>query len=640
MCGFAAILNLSGGGAAEHAVDRMTRSISHRGPDQSGKYINGPVGLGFRRLSILDLSEAGNQPMISDCGRFVVVFNGEIFNYVELRHELQRLGHLFRSSGDTEVLLKAYQQWGSSCVARFNGMWAFLIYDRSKGVLFGSRDRFGMKPFYLHKAENYILYGSEIKAIRDSGLYKPATDWKTAANFLLRGELDVDKNTMYADIKQIAPGTWFQVDMQGHSTHQTYWSIAHIPRATIQDPPAEFAQLFADSVRLRMRSDVPVGVCLSGGLDSTSIICEMAALRNNGNPESGSAELLAFSFNTPEFDESRYLKDTLNQAQACLKSLDTDPRRLWDSIEKVLWYHDEPVHSMTALVGFGLMSLVASSGVKVILNGQGADEVFAGYPSYFWNHWYTLMRKGRMKELIEETTGYATNHTEDQHTLLLKTLIKTLFTEMGHFPLYKKVTRGMRHRRQRANSWFSPDLGKYLAPEDERSTDYTLSGELATSVARYALPLYLRIEDRNSMAHSIEARLPFLDHRLVEFGFNLPDEWKLRGPWNKYVMRQAMRNRIPDAVRTRLDKMGFPTPTKQWFKTSLHGCIEEVLVSQAARERGIYNIEAIRLDLERHKQGAVDVSGRLFDFAQFEMHMRTQNFNTHDCEVREPLVSA
>lgn len=633
MCGFVAILNLSGGNVAEHVVQRMSRSIGHRGPDQTGTYLKDSIGLGFRRLSILDLSQAGNQPMVSDCGRFVIVFNGEIFNYVELRSELRQLGHRFRSSGDTEVLLKAYQEWGSLCVNRFNGMWAFLIYDQVKGMLVGSRDRFGIKPLYIYETKDHVFYASEIKAIRDSGFYAGATDWRTAADFLLRGKLDENENTMYEGVTQIKPGSIFQIDMHGKSSQQTYWSVDRIPREIIQDPPSTFAHLFADSIKLRMRSDVPVGVCLSGGLDSTSIICEMAALRRRERQRSSNDDLLAFSFNTLEFDESRYIADTIHQTNAILKSLDTDPRRLWDSIEDVLWYHDEPVHAMPALVGFNLMSLAASSGVKVVLNGQGSDEVFAGYPSYFPSYWYSLLKSGRINQLAQQTASYAGNHKQSQHALLLKALHKTFSAGMGGFPPYKGATRWLRYRKQRGNSWFSPELTKYLIPEDRQPYDYTLSGELTSSVEQHPLPLYLRIEDRNSMAHSVEARPPFLDHRLVEFGFNLSDNWKLRGPWNKYIIRQAMRDRIPDSVRTRVDKMGFPTPGKQWFRTSLYECVSEIVVSRTTCERGIYNIKAIRSDLESHRQGHIDVSGKLFDFAQFELLMRLKDSGRSGREV-------
>lgn len=247
------------------AVERMADSLFHRGPDDSGIYLDASVGMGFRRLSILDLSEAGHQPMVTADQQYVLVFNGEIFNYVELRAELITLGYEFRSSGDSEVLLAAYREWGRECLAKLNGMWAFVIYDRRRRCLFGSRDRFGVKPLYVSRVDGVVQFASEIKALRASGYLRTGINWKTAAAFLLEGRLDSQAETFYEGIEEIPPGSGFEVGLDGTWQQWLFWSLESLSPTIVENPADTFADLFEDSVRIRMRSDVPVGVCLSGG---------------------------------------------------------------------------------------------------------------------------------------------------------------------------------------------------------------------------------------------------------------------------------------------------------------------------------------------------------------------------------------
>src|SRR5262245_31313211 len=270
MCGFAGILSLDG--VVDPAVvESMAQAIAHRGPDEQCIYVNGRVGLGFRRLSILDLSPNGRQPMVTDDGGIVLVFNGEIYNYLELRSELISRGHTFRSSGDSEVLLKAYVEWGTKCLERLNGMWAFLILDRRRGTIFGSRDRFGIKPLFWHRAKNAIVMASEVKAIIASGTYAVRPDLTSVSRFLLNGLLDDTQRSFFEGVEQIEPGTAFELQLDGRMRQWRYWDLVTSSEGRACDDPAgRFAELFEDSVRLHMRSDVPVAVHLSGGLDSTA----------------------------------------------------------------------------------------------------------------------------------------------------------------------------------------------------------------------------------------------------------------------------------------------------------------------------------------------------------------------------------
>jgi len=613
MCGLAGMIGLNGRPVDETALERMAFSLQHRGPDDKGIYVNGAVGFGFRRLSILDLSPGGHQPKVSRDGKIAIVFNGEIYNYIELRAELTALGHSFESSGDTEVLLAAYREWGPDCLSRLNGMWAFLIHDVAKKKIFGSRDRFGVKPLYRYVTNDMVLFGSESKAILESGYYQPRLNWNVATAFLLRNRLDVDTQTFYEGIEQVPAGSAFELFFDGQYRSWAFWSLDDIPMTQVQDPVEVFKDLFDDAVRIRMRSDVPVGVCLSGGLDSTSILCSMAKRKT-----ASGHRLQAFSYMSKEYDESRYIADTIQWTGAQLNRLELDPALLIGKLEKVLWYHDGPVHSMTALVGFELMGLAARTGIKVILNGQGADETIAGYHSYFGSHWSGMIRTGQWSKAWSEMNDHSAALGSDPKRAFLRAVIPLLTDGISQSSVYRRIASHKQRKHLNHNGWFTADFVERCRPE-EAIRNRSLDDDLKASVRRDPLPLFLRIEDRNSMAHSIEARVPFLDYRLVTLLFGLGAEWKMRGAWNKYILRQAMAGRIPESVRMRADKMGFPVPGKHWLAGALYEPFQDLLASREMREAGIYNVAKIGKDLESNRLGMKDESVALFNVAQFQM---------------------
>ena len=615
MCGFVALLDTQRSNDPSAVINRMLRSIVHRGPDDSGTAFDGPVALGFRRLSILDLSPQGHQPMVSEDGRCTIVFNGEIYNFLELRTELERLGHGFRSHGDTEVLLAAYRQWGDDCLRRLNGMWAFVIHDRARNRLFGSRDRFGIKPLFRWNDAHRTVFASEIKAIRASGLYRDELNLGTCAEFLYEGRLDESTDTFYAGITQLPAGHAFELTMDGRYREWSWFDIDATPEPEPAAPAFDFAELFEDAMRVHMRSDVPVGVNLSGGLDSTSILCAAARLR--ARDETPGA-LLAFCYQDRGFDESRYIRDTLAQTGAELVALEMTPAQLWDSLPRVLSFQDEPVHSMTALVGFHLMGLAASRGVKVILNGQGADEVLGGYGSYFQERWAELIRSGRPLPAWREIGAYSQAHGGSARQRFRKALSHVSMGALRAIPAYRDVTRRLRASRAASSTWLQPDLARHL-PALRRSIPAGLHHLLADSVQRSPLPLYLRVEDRNSMAHSVEVRLPFLDHRLVSQAFSLGSQWKVRGPWNKHLLREGMRGRIPESVRSRVDKMGFPVDGVAWFRGPLYQRMRDVVHDLTFRQNPLFAASALASDLEQHRSGQAVHAERLFAAVQFHL---------------------
>ena len=614
MCGLAAVVDLGAHLDLGATLAPMLRAIVHRGPDDSGTAVDGRVGLGFRRLSILDLSPAGHQPMASQDGRHIIVFNGEIYNYVELRKELTALGHHFSSTGDTEVLLAAYRQWGVDCLRRLNGMWAFVIHDRKRQLVFGARDRFGIKPLYRCSSADRVLFASEIKAIVASGLYQPSLNMRRCAAYLHQERLDDTAETFFEGIQHVPAAHAFELDLDGAYREWPYWRLGDATSGDATEPPAAFAQLFEDAMRLNMRSDVPVGVNLSGGLDSTSIICAAARLRREAG---ANQELLAFCYQDKRFDESSYIADTLAQTGARLVPLTLTPMQLWRSLPRVLAFQDEPLHSMTALVGFHLMALAAEHGVKVILNGQGADEVIGGYGSYFRDRWVDLLRRGRWPTARHEMSAHQRAHGGSTGERMRSSLTHLAAKGTEGFALRQAISTRRRSARARARIWLRPELLDHLPAVRHGSLD--LNDVLARAVTEQPLPLYLRVEDRNSMAHSVEVRVPFLDHRLVEFVFGLDGAWKLNGPWNKFVLREAMRGRIPESVRTRVDKMGFPTDAAGWLRGPLFDEFREALTDPGFRRSPFFDADVLSSQLSQHRQGQVNATDRLFDAVQ--MHL-------------------
>lgn len=616
MCGLAMVMQFDGKTPDVAALDRMSAALAHRGPDDQGKFIHKNLGLAFRRLSIIDVTAAGHQPMHSSLGRYSIVFNGEIFNYVELRSELKNKGYTFVSNSDTEVLLNAYIEWKEHCLEKLNGMWAFIVVDKHTGECFCARDRFGIKPLYYHLTQERLVVASETRAIRASGLYHMALDMPTISSYLFLDELDATNDTFYSGVKVLPAATYMKVTPDGRVSQTSYWTLPS--ERSGQFDPLEVQDIFLDSVRLRLRSDVPVGVLLSGGLDSTSIIC--AAAREVG----GGSALRAYSYMSEEFDERPYIKATIEQTGATLIPLEVSDSGLWTQLLSMLRYHDAPVHTPSALIGYALSRLARDDGVKVVLNGQGSDEVFAGYDSYFGNYWHTLLATPEWRRLFSELRCYGSYYDVGIASLIKRVMLKFVRACLNRVRTYRWLAELHHGRLHRMSRFYNVDLVQYLRSRSDTYQPVDLDSALERAIKVQPLPLYLRIEDRNSMAHSIEARLPFLDYRLVDAVMGIAGRVKIDGVLMKSILRKAMTGVIPDVVKDRTDKMGFPTPDAFWI-AQWGSKIEEVFTSTSFRERDIFQVDNLLEALKLHVQGKADYQWDIFKALQLELWLRSAN---------------
>lgn len=621
MCGFVFLARRTADWSAnEPPLQRMLDAIAHRGPDDSGTWGDERFRMGFRRLSILDLSAHGHQPMHSADGRFVILFNGEIYNYVELRSELEALGRRFVSSGDTEVLLQGYAQWGPAILDKLNGMWAFVIVDRQSGKVFGSRDRLGIKPLYLHDTGGELIVASEIKSITASGRYSARPDPGAAADYLLCGLLDHRPRTLFEGIAPLTAGHAFEIDAGGHFRSWPYWQPQDRATPPPGNPVEAFAALFEDAIRLHMRSDVPVAVHLSGGLDSTSIACAAARVR----AQTGAQDpMYAFSYNDKEFDETRFIDDTLAQTGARRISLQTDAQRIWQDLPAVIAAQDEPVHSLTPVVGYQLMKLTADHGIRVVLNGQGADELLGGYPSYFRDRWVSELFDHGPLRAWREVRRYAQSKGEPAMGLFSDLMKHALRSGLRRSGAYRDMAQGNFARRAGAVGWLNPDLASHATGYPHYESP-RLEDVLIRSMQQEPLPLYLRVEDRNSMAHSVEGRVPFLDHRLVELSLRLSADWKLSGDLNKHVLRKAMEGRIPASVLERREKFGFPVSGSRWLRDPLYAQARDLIASMPAESSQWLRRDSLLALLEAHRQSRGEHSVVLIRALQWIIWSRQQ----------------
>jgi asparagine synthase (glutamine-hydrolysing) len=604
MCGIAGIVRFDGAPVSVDSIGVLTDLIAHRGPDDAGVHVDGHVGLGHRRLSIVDLSPAGHQPMPSGDRSLWIVFNGEIYNHAALRTELAGFGHAFRSTTDTEVILAAYRQWGEDCVQRFEGMWAFAIWEPARQRLFCSRDRLGIKPFYYALTRAGFAFGSEIKAVLGSGLVAARPNPEALRMQLLHRTRTSNASTCFDGVLQLPPAhNAVLADGRWHCTR--YWNAEdariardHHPR----DHAALFREKIASAVHSHLRSDVPVGACLSGGLDSGTLV----ALAARETP--GALRTFSVTYPGTPYDESRYIH-ALRAHVPNLAGTDTSPdgHDLVAVLERSTWHYEEPVWGGSVYSWWQVMQSVHAGGIKVVLNGQGADELLAGYPRYYPSYLRQLLRSGRWGRMGRNFHGFRQQQGDLSRSGLWRELAAPFWPDS-----LRRAARVAGRGTGFDDSFLSPDLRALSSPVAEalaRRAFSSLDRHLLTDLTTTRLPELLQAEDRFSMAFSIESRVPFLDRALVEYCIGLPDNQKIDNGVTKVVLRKAMRGVLPDATIDRRDKQGYPTPANDWLRSYGVEYAGDVIGSRRFRERGVFDAEVAAKAFTRWRSGTGSLAG-------------------------------
>ncbi len=546
MCGIVGGVSLKVSYDFKLEVGRMSESIAHRGPDGSGIYIDERrrVCFGHRRLAILDLSELGHQPLKID--NYIITYNGEIYNYLELRVELESIGVQFYSQTDTEVVLKAYIQWGDTCVSKFNGMWSFAIYNELNHKIFCSRDRFGIKPFYYTLHQDRLYFASEIKAFLVLDHWVSKLNLDRAYDFLSNSLISHTPETLLDGVWELRGGHNLTINIdQGTFFTQQYYSC-YLNQQTFsikseKDHTSDFEKLLRDAVRISLRSDVKVGSALSGGLDSSTIVAivnEQLTANNDANKQECVSAVYTESDKT--IDESYYIDALALEKQIHVHKVQPNWEHLMANIDKMLWHQDEPVPTLSIYAQYAVFEEASRRGLTVMLDGQGADEILGGYESFYIGYFNELIRSNPIL-VLPALTGYLLNH---RKLPTPKIWYKYLFSPGNQ-------------------NWFNQNFTNNVKPYIRRKKS-SVRGMSEDYLEHFGLHSLLKYEDRNSMAFSIESRVPFLDFRVVEYSLALPTQLKINKGIRKYILREAFRKILPNSIYLRFDKLGFPTPQERW----------------------------------------------------------------------------
>lgn len=577
MCGIAGIIyknNNFDETIKQREIKILTDAIAHRGPDGEGFYFENNFALGHRRLAIIDLSEAGHQPMEykGKKGEYVIVYNGEIYNYIEIKEELKKEGYIFNSHTDTEVILASYDRWDFDCLNKFNGMWAFVIYDKKKNILFGSRDRFGVKPFYFINNDNVFAFASEIKALLKLKYYSPDINEDVLFDYLVFG-LEEQEKSIFKNIYELFPSYSFVFNLNDlYYKDWKYYELKYNDKYERFDEKkakeyiSNVKDLIYKAVRLRLRSDVQVGSCLSGGLDSSSIVCVINDIIKSENLPQVGFKQNAFTavYEDKTVDESDYAKIVVDHTNTLWhKTWPTDESLLSD-LEDLIYYQEIPFGSTSIYAQYKVMQLTKQNNVKVLLDGQGGDELFTGYSDYYLNFYEEMIRENDFKGILNEFKSLNNSPINSSYLikLFLKKIIKNSFQDGILSSLYFITQKRIRY------------FNKNFIRENKKQFKYyknilakSLNEQLYFYMKGVKLKTLLKYEDRNSMRFSIESRTPFSDDiNLIEYVFNIPSSYKIHNGWSKYLLRESMKGVLPEKIRLRKSKIGFETPEKKWIK--------------------------------------------------------------------------
>jgi asparagine synthase (glutamine-hydrolysing) len=622
MCGICGIVSRDGAPVEAAALGRMATALAHRGPDDHGLHVAGGAGLGHRRLAIIDLTPDGHQPMANEDGTVHVVFNGEIYNFLELRPHLEKRGHRFRSRSDTEVILHLYEEHGTDCLRHLRGMFAFAIWDAPRRRLFAARDRLGKKPLYYARTPGGLLFASEIKGVLAEGSV-PRRPHAEALHHYLTYQCVPSPLTAFEGIERLPPAH-FLIYEGGGLRVERYWRLAYGPKLRAPDAElaAELRERLREAVRLRLVSDVPLGAFLSGGVDSSAVVALMS--------EAGGGPVRTFSigFTEEEFDELPYARQVAERFGTRHTEWVVEPRAL-EILPRLVWHFDEPFADPSAIPTWHV-SRLAREQVTVALNGDGGDEAFAGYGRYLANDRTWRLEQSAPRRAYRRARALAG---AIRRAARRRTLPRGLRRALGRVsPEMENALRLCHFSPEEKEALYSPAFAAavggidsfallFAAAAASGAADF-LDRTLAADVALY-LPDDLLVKvDVASMAHALEARSPFLDHELMEFAARLPVDLKIRGGVGKYLLKRALADILPEPVLRRR-KMGFGVPLARWFRGELREFVSDTLLGGRALARGYFRPAAVRALVEEHLRGREDRSNHLWDLTMLELWHRT-----------------
>ena len=600
------------------ALEAMRDVQFHRGPDDGGIFTDERVGLGHRRLSIVDVSH-GAQPMFNEDDSLAIVYNGEIYNHADYRMELESKGHVYRTHCDTETILHLYEEYGTECLEKLRGMFAFAIYDRRAKSLFIARDRLGVKPlYYVHDAEGNLFFGSEIKTLLEAGAGRAELNYKALPDQLANHGTSRDE-TLFKDVKRLLPGH-FLLWQDGKLKIEEFWDVRFEPKHEARrdaDYIEEWREMFEHSVRLRLMADVPLGMFLSGGIDSSAIAAVMSGMVD------APVKTFSVGFKEREANEFEYARIVARRYKTEHHEITITPEQFFAELPNLVWHEDEPL-GFIASVPLYFVSRLAQKHVKVVLTGEGSDEILAGYGRYAKA--VQLLEYGEKYESL--TPRFVRGIVKSGATLLGGKLDRTFLTRgsdienlffdnFGVFPRAmqeKLFTNETKSRIAEHNPYFNQN--RWLEKTDAREV---LDKLLYVDTKTYLHELLMK-QDQMSMAASIESRVPFLDHKLVELTAKMPVGMKLRGRETKFLLREAMKGILPDEILTR-PKMGFPVPVGNWFRREFRHIVGEYVLSERSSGRGIFNMDFVREIVNRHNAGE-NHDERLWFLVNFEIWQR------------------
>lgn len=617
MCGIVGIIRFDEKPIKKEALQTMMQVIKHRGPDDEGMFIDGHVGLGHVRLSILDLSSAGKQPMTDATGRYTIIQNGESYNYIELREELKALGYKFTTQTDTEVLLNGYIEWGESVLDKLNGMFALAIYDKEKQKLFIARDRFGVKPLYYHIGDGQLIFASEIPAILKALSGQPKANENAIFDYLVFNRTDQTEETFFADIFKLQHGYSFTLNLKKNYTKETlpirkWYNLAE----HVQQVKAEcgkwkglerehYMDLFKKAIELRLRSDVPWGVCLSGGLDSSAITATIVNEIQIPDVHSFSAVYGKDS----EADESNFI-DEFKGIVPNMHYIHPDADRLYAHLDDYVRIQGEPTPTTSPYALYCVLD-EASKYVKVILDGQGSDEAIAGYeyiPGLYYKSLFTHLKWGR---LAKEIVQYAKLHKSWRHVKYM-----TFFL----LPSSMRTKVRVMQRSYIDDAFVAKHKDSVIA--DKLYGTNTME-EMLIAHFEYKLEHLNKWGDRDTMAFGVEGRSPFLDKDLVEYSIALKDELKIKGGYTKFILREVMKGIMPEKVRLRVDKKGFTVPQDEWMRTEkFRKLVNDILNSESFAKRGYFKPEEAKKLYQRHLDREINISKDIWKWINLELWFR------------------